>query len=172
MGKTLVAYFSRTGNTRKVAEAIHNALDGDRLLQTISDPADLESFDLIFVGFPVQAHSVPYPVEQYLKALPKGKKIALFSTHGSFPHHQMALEALEHAAVLTSQCRLLGTFHCRGKVSLQALEAFARSPEHLEWAEMAPSSASHPDAHDLAEAASFARDMKARSAEAGSPFFG
>lgn len=169
MSKTLVVYFSRTGNTRMVAETIYAALDGDRTILTMDKAEGLETFDLIFVGFPIQSHSVPYPVEQYLKSLPKGKKIALFSTHGAFPHHRMALEALEYAAVLAGHCHLLGTFHCRGKLSLQAMDALAKSPEHQEWTEMAPSAAKHPDAHDLAEAGAFARHMKARSAEAGHP---
>jgi flavodoxin len=165
MSKILVAYFSRTGNTKKGAETIHGEIEGDRTLATIDKTGPLEAYDLIFVGFPVQSHSLPFPVETFLKSLPKGKKIALFSTHGAFPHHRMALEAIEYAAVLSSHSRLLGTFHCRGKLSLQALDVLARSPEHREWSEMAPSAASHPDAHDLAEAAIFARHMKARSAE-------
>jgi len=167
VNKTLVAYFSRTGNTRTVAEAIHRALDGDRKLATLDEAGPLAGTGLIFVGFPVQAHSVPFPVETFLKSLPDGVKIALFSTHGAFRDHSMAREALEYAAVLSARARLLGTFHCRGKLSLQALEAFARSPEHREWSEMAPSAATHPDDHDLAEAAAFARHMRARGSESG-----
>jgi flavodoxin len=165
MSKTLVTYFTRTGNTRMVSEAIHQALDGDRILLPLDKIEAPGDYNLIFVGFPVQTHSVPFPAERFLKSLPAGKQIALFSTHGAVPEHRMAAEALEYAAVLTSHCRLLGTFHCRGKLSFQALEVFARSPEHQEWAEMAPSAASHPDTSDLAEAALFARHMKARSAQ-------
>jgi len=172
MSKTLVVYFSRTGNTQKVAETIFEELDGDRTLIPMDKAGSLDAYDLIFIGFPVQSHSVPYPVEQFLKSLPRGKKIALFSTHGAFPHHRIALEALEYAAVVSGHCRLLGTFHCRGKLSFQALEAFSRSPEHREWTEMAPSAATHPDAHDLAEARLFARHMKARSSEKGNPVGG
>ncbi len=165
MRKTLIAYYSRTGNTEMVAEAIHQALEGDRTLSAIDKTGPLDSFHLIFIGFPVQSHSVPFPAEHFLKSIRAGTKVALFSTHGAFPHHPMAREALEYAAVLSGHCRLLGTFHCRGKLSLQAVEALARSPEHQEWTKMAPSAASHPDAHDLAEAGIFARHMKARSAE-------
>lgn len=161
MRKILVAYYTRTGNTQMVAEAIHRTLGGEAAclpLEKVESPGD---FRLIFVGFPVHAHSVPFPVEHFLKSLPAGKPIALFSTHGAVREHRMAKEALEYAAVLTSHCRLLGTFHCRGKLSMHALEAFAQSPEHREWSEMAPSAASHPDTHDLAEAALFAGHMKA-----------
>jgi len=166
MSKTLVAYFTRTGNTKMVAEAIHRALGYEAACLPLDKVEHVGDFRLIFIGFPVQAHSVPFPVERFLKSLPAGKPIALFSTHGSVREHRMAKEALEYAAVLTSHCRLLGTFHCRGKLSMQALEAFAKSPEHREWSEMAPSAASHPDAHDLAEAALFAGHMKALAGEA------
>jgi flavodoxin len=167
MSKTLVAYFSRTGNTKMVAETIHRTLGGDALCLPLDKVEGMVEFRLIFIGFPVQAHSVPFPVERFLKSIPAGKPIALFSTHGAVPEHRLAKQALEYAAVLTGHCRLLGTFHCRGKLSMQALEVFARSPEHREWSEMAPSAASHPDTHDLAEAALFAGHMKALAAEPG-----
>ncbi|MBN1938482.1 MAG: hypothetical protein JW843_02780 [Candidatus Aminicenantes bacterium] len=165
MSKTLVVYFSRTGNTKEVAETIHEEVGRDGTIAPIDKTGPVELYDLMFVGFPVHSHSVPFPVETFIKSLPKGKPIALFSTHGAFSHHPIAREALEYAAVLAGHCRLLGTFHCRGRLSLQAMETLAKSPEHREWAEMAPSAASHPDSHDLAEAALFARHMKARSAE-------
>jgi len=160
MHKILVAYFSRTGNTQKVAEAIFAALDGDKTLKRLDEVQSLDSYDLIYVGFPVQSHSVPYKVEVFLKNIPAGKKIALFCTHGSLPGHRLSREALEHAVVLASKARILGTYACRGKVSLDALEALSKSPEHLEWAEMAASAAGHPNEIDLAEAKVFARQIK------------
>jgi len=163
MSKTLVAYFSRTGNTKKVAEAIFAALDGDKTIKPIAEVGDVEAFRLVFIGFPVYSHSVPFAAETFLKALPPGKTIALFSTHGSLSGHRLSKEALEYAAVLAGRCRLLGLFACRGKMSPQALEILLPSPEHQDWAEMAGSAATHPDEHDLTEAAIFARHMKAKS---------
>ena len=51
----------------------------------------------------------------------------------------------------------VGTFSCRGKVSMKALEVLMQSPEHEAWADMAASAATHPDESDLADARSFAR---------------
>jgi flavodoxin len=160
MHKTLVTFFSRTGNTRKVAEAIFEALDGDKTIKPIDEVSSLDDYGLVFVGFPVQSHSVPYPVEVFLKAIGAHKKIALFSTHGSLPGHRLAREAIEHAVILTSKAKVLGTFAVRGKLSLQALDVLAKSPEHQEWAEMAASANGHPNETDLAEAKAFARSMK------------
>jgi len=163
MPQTLIAYFSRTGNTKKVAEAIFEELGGDSVLEPIDKVAGVDEYELVFIGFPVQSHSVPYKVEMFLKKFPAGKKIALFSTHGSLPGHRLSREALEHAAVSASQAKLLGTFACRGKISLEALEAIGKSPEHQEWTEMAASAATHPNDIDLAEAKIFARQMKTQS---------
>jgi flavodoxin len=157
MSKTLVTYFSRTGNTRKVAEAIFEEIAGDKNLKPMAEVEDLAPYQNFFVGFPVQTHSVPYEAEVFLKKIPEGKKVALFSTHGSMTGSSLSREALEYASVLVSKAKLVGTFSCRGKVSMKALEVLMRSPEHEAWADMAASAATHPDEHDLAEARAFAR---------------
>jgi flavodoxin len=157
MAKTLVAYFSRTGNTQLVAEAIFEALSGDKTIKPMAEAGDLTPYQLIFAGFPVQTHSVPYPVEVFLKSIPEGKKVALFSTHGSVTGSRLSREALEYASILLAKARLVGTFACRGKVSLKALEILMQSPEHEAWADMAASAATHPDESDLEDARAFAR---------------
>jgi flavodoxin len=157
MLKTLVAYESRTGNTKKIAEAIFEAVEGEKSLIPIAEGPDCDEFSLIFIGFPVHSHSIPFRVETFLKNIPAGKKIALFSTHGTLTGSRLSREALEYAATLTSKAQLLGTFSCRGKVSLKALEALGKSPEHAAWTEMAASARSHPDENDLKDAQAFAR---------------
>jgi flavodoxin len=160
MQKTLVTYFSRTGNTKKVAETIFAALDGGKDLKPMDEDLAVAEYSLVFIGFPVQSHSVPYKVETFLKRIPAGKKIALFCTHGSLPGNKLSREALEYAVVLTSKAKVLGTFACRGKLSLSALEVLSKSPEHQEWIEMAASANTHPNETDLEEAKVFARQMK------------
>jgi flavodoxin len=157
MSNTLVAYYSVSGNTQKIAEAIFEALPPPKAIHPMAEVRSLEEYDLIFAGFPVQSHSVPYKAEQFLKSIPKGKKLALFSTHGSLTGSRLSREAIEHAVVISSQAKLISTFSCRGKVSPQALEALSRSPEHEAWADMAASASAHPNEHDLSEARAFAR---------------
>ncbi len=157
MAKTLVTYFSRTGNTRMVAEAIADALPGEKDLKPIEDAGDVSGYGLVFVGFPVHSHGVPYPAEVFLKAIPEGKKVALFSTHGSVTGSRLSREAIEHATVIASKAKIIATFSCRGKVSVGALEVLMKSPEHEAWADMAASAGTHPDKHDLAEARAFAK---------------
>jgi flavodoxin len=167
MNKTLVAYFTRTGNTRALAEAIFNALDGEKDIQPIDQVASFDAYDFVFIGFPVQMHSVPYPVEQFIKTIPPRKKIAFFCTHGSLPGHRLSREAIEYAVVLAPQAKVLGTFCTRGRLSIQALDTLGKSPEHQEWTEMGASAGTHPDAGDLEEARIFARQMKLLALNAG-----
>jgi len=157
MSKMLVAYVSWTGNTKKVAEAIFAALEGDKTIRPSDEVQNLDDYDLIFIGFPVHSHSVPYKIEELIKKIPAGKKIALFSTHGSLAGSRLSREALEHASILAFNSKIIGTFSCRGKVSLQAMEVLGRSPEHKAWVEMAASARTHPDNHDLEDARSFAK---------------
>lgn len=153
----LVAYYSLTGNTKKVAEAIYEALPEPKELKKLKDIDSIEDYDLIFVGFPVHSHSVPYPVETFLRRLPAGLSVALFMTHGSIPGTRLSREALEQALILAGKTRILGTFTSRGQVSAQAMEVFSRSPEHELWAEMAVTARHHPDQNDLDDAKVFAR---------------
>jgi flavodoxin len=165
MAKTLVTYFSHTGNTRLVAEAIAEALGGEAMAKPMAEAGDLAPYHLIFAGFPVQTHSVPYPAEVFLKSIPDGKNVALFSTHGSVAGSNLSREALEYASVLVAKTHLLGTFSCRGKVSTKALEVLMQSPEHEAWADMAVSAATHPDKSDLEDAQAFARWIVTLSAQ-------
>jgi flavodoxin len=166
MAKSLVTYFSLTGNTKKVAEAIYSGMEGSKGIQPIDNiQEELDTFDLVFIGFPVHSHSIPFKVETFLKKIPDGKKIALFSTHGSLSGSRLSREALEYAIVLTSRAEVLGTFSCRGKVSFKAMEILSKSPEHIAWAEMAPTANSHPDEDDFEDAMAFARHVQALSAQ-------
>jgi flavodoxin len=159
MSKILVTYLSQTGNTKKIAEAIFDSLEGDKTIKPVDEVQEIDDYSLIFIGFPVHSHSVPYKIERFLRKIPEGKKIALFSTHGSLPGDHLATGALEHAAVTASKAKVLGTFSCRGKVSMEAMEVLSKSPEHKAWAEMVPSSQTHPNEGDLEDSRSFAKHI-------------
>ena len=101
--KALVTYYSETGNTEKLARAIYEAIYIDKELKPIQDVKDTDGYDIIFYGFPVMAHSVPGKAQALIKKLPKGQKIAFFSTHGSRRDGQLPKQAFEHAIGLSSK---------------------------------------------------------------------
>lgn len=159
--KVLVTYFTKTGNTEKVARAIYEVIRTEKDLLPVQEVKDLAGYDLIFCGFPVHSHSVPLPVENFIKMIPPAKKIALFATHGSLRGGQLATTAIEHAISIASKLKVLGTFGCRGKVQPTIIEALLKQPEHRAWAETAKSAANSPDESDLEDARQFAKKVAA-----------
>ena len=159
--KILVTYFTQTGNTEKVAREMYGAIGAQKEILPVDSVKDPGVYDIIFCGFPVHAHSVPLPVEHFIKRIPAGKKIALFATHGSLRGGELATTAIEHAASLASTLKVLGTFGCRGKVDQKIIEALIKKPEHQAWAEAAKSAALHPDESDLEDARHFAKRVTA-----------
>jgi flavodoxin len=157
--KALVTYYSETGNTEKVARAIYDAIEIEKELKPVREVQEIKGYDIIFYGFPVAAHSVPGKATKFLKELPKGQNIALFSTHGSLRGGQLPKQAFEHAVSLASGAKVLSHFGCRGQVNPNIIDALMNQPEHKAWAEEAMGAAGHPDEHDLADARQFASDM-------------
>ncbi|HIQ95376.1 MAG TPA: flavodoxin [Candidatus Limivivens merdigallinarum] len=106
--QVLVAYFSYSGTTRGVAEALSEATGGDLFeiapaeaytnvyLQSNSEirsnarPAldstvdHMEDYDIVFVGYPVWWHATPSPVNTFLESYDfTGKLVIPFCTSGA-----------------------------------------------------------------------------------------
>jgi len=156
----LVAYYSETGNTRKVAEAVLSGLrHTQKTVLPIDQVDDPGKYDLIFCGFPVQHHSIPAKMTHFLQRIPPGKKIALFATHGSLRGGEKAVSAFYTALSLSKGRTILGTFGCRGQVQFQMLDFWMEKPHERAWAQEAQSASGHPDATDLDDARAFAETM-------------
>lgn len=160
--KVLVTYYSQTGNTEKLARSIYEAIHVEKELRPIQEVTNVENYDLIFVGFPVQAHSVPAKAIPFFKNLPAGQKIALFCTHGSLRGGQLPRQAIEHAIGLASRAKVLGTFGVRGKVDAKLIDALIKLAEHRSWAEEAQGASAHPTESDLADGKTFAQEILAK----------
>ncbi|MCX5902073.1 MAG: flavodoxin domain-containing protein [Proteobacteria bacterium] len=68
----IIVYWSKTGNTKKVARAIEEGFREagvDALLTRVEDAGDLDffSYDLVCVGFPSYQWRVPKPMDEFLK---------------------------------------------------------------------------------------------------------
>jgi len=90
--KSIIIYYSQTGNTKKIARAIHRGMN--RLLEQCdliplkeADPHDLDQYDLIGLGSPVWMGGFTPNVRIFVEKLPPqhGKHIFSFNTHGVFP---------------------------------------------------------------------------------------
>jgi flavodoxin len=161
--KALVAYYSKSGNTEKVARAIFEAIDAEKEIKSLPDVQSVEGYDILFIGFPVHAHSVPAAAQPLIRDLKAGQKVAFFSTHGSLRGGQLPRQAFEDALGLAAKAKVLGHFGCQGKVDPRIIEMLLKQPEHKAWGEEARGADSHPDAADLADAREFALQMLAKA---------
>lgn len=112
-GKVFVVYASRTGNTRKVAEAVARAVDGV-LVDARKEPLPkVGPEDVVFVGSGVYFGRPARGLLRALKAwdVPRGLKVALFGTYGGRPAH---LEVLEDV-LREKGAQVVGRFSCRGR---------------------------------------------------------
>lgn len=155
MNKILVVYYSRTGRTKKVAEAIaaklgadieeivdttprkglraifHSTLDGlfnrtTDIKEPVKDPYD---YDLVVVGTPIWAGSVCAPVRDYFTWTEGSiRKVAFFLTHGSIGEGRVfhQMEAMSGAKPLeTMALHRLDLWRNRGKRGKAKIDAFA-----------------------------------------------
>ena len=67
--KILITYFSQTGNTQQIAEAIHQELleSHEVNLKKIEEakPDALEGYDLVFVGSPIHGNGLAAPARDW-----------------------------------------------------------------------------------------------------------
>lgn len=127
MPKILLTYYSRTGTTKKVAQAIQKALDCDSeeiisvknrqgawgyLMSgkeaTLGVPAEIKpieknpaDYDLLIIGTPVWSWNVSSPVRAYLrKNQGKIKKVAFFCTKGGQDRHRTFSEIQKEIKII------------------------------------------------------------------------
>ena len=88
-GKCLVVYYSKTGNTKTVAEAIAKRMGADLCVVSEQGVAqsgfDPSSYGLVVIGTPVNGFSTSLPIQSYLKEnSTKLPNIAFFATYGLY----------------------------------------------------------------------------------------
>lgn len=167
MKKVLVTYWSQTGNTKKVAEAIFDSLPGDKELKPLEEVSTFAGIDLAFIGFPVMQFGPPPVVKKFLASHSVNIRIALFVTHAMLSHNedpkkQALLEKeLERCRSACSESQFAGLYHCQGELSESVADELMKTniPMLMEFAAMRPLTIGHPSSHELKEAQDFARTI-------------
>ena len=125
-----IIYFSATGNTRKIAEAVRKKLIQLNVSITMLDITSTDrrkedpsigGYDAVFFGFPVYSSRAPEVCREWIDKLDgEGKKCSVFFTYGGFgkdPAHYYIKEQLEARDFsLVSTAEFLGshTFNYSG----------------------------------------------------------
>ena len=169
--KVLVAYFSMSGNTEKLAKAIHGeaSKNHESYLKKVGEvePKWLSKHDLLFVGSPTHAGELSAAVKKFMTDLPRSPKlkVAAFITHASpdRAEYQKCFTALE-AFAKEKGFTLLGCCDCQSRLApeIQPYVKEARKASDAEFAEMMKRIEKRPNATDLRNARKFAREMLAK----------
>jgi flavodoxin len=167
--KYLVTYWSLTGNTKKVAEAIFEAIPGEKELKTLEEVETLNGFDLIFIGFPIMQFGLPQAAKKFIAAHADDKMIAVFVTHAMFSQSDdqqqqfLLARELDKCRAACSKSNLIGLFHCQGELSEKTANELLAShiASLMEFAAMRPRTVGHPNQDELKQAQNFARHLTA-----------
>ncbi len=156
--RVLVTYQSQTGNTKKVAEAIYEAIPEPKEIRPIQEAQSLEEYDLIFMGFPIHGSGPNPKAKSYLESNTKDKRIALFITHAAPEDAPEMPESVQKFCDAAGEADILDVFHCQGQLSsiVKTVMRFAPDPQIREWARM-DNSKGQPNASRLEKAAYFAK---------------
>lgn len=146
--KTLIVYSSQTGNTKKLAEALNQLIGGEKTLCHISEAPDPDGYDLVALGFWLQAGKPDPKAAEYLAGL-GDQKLFLFATHGAAAGSAHARNAVEVAKALAPSARIAGTFNCPGEVNPAFLEKARKKEPQPPWIDDAPAAVGRPDKDDI-----------------------
>ncbi len=126
--KVLVTYFSKTGNTKKIAEHIFAILKSknhqvDMCSYDKINEMDLCGYDLCFIGSPCHSNDVVEPIKNVINRLTLVKKANIFgfvthSTEDYGEYYQKWAYNCEKYYLELSNSRkinLIGYYHCKAK---------------------------------------------------------
>ncbi|MGI6254277.1 MAG: flavodoxin family protein BilS [Acutalibacter sp.] len=163
--KIAIVYESMTGNTKALAQAIEEALEGENLVY-VGGPDQVPEADLYLVGSWTDKGMCHQGIGEFLQSL-KEKKIAYFGTAGfggSQEYYEMLFQRV--AQVVDGSNQLLGSFYCQGKMPAMVRQRYEKQlqehpgdPQLQASLENFDRALSHPDGEDLDRAKTWAKAM-------------
>lgn len=81
-----IIYFSRTGNTKRLAQAMADATKASIYDLALTPPSAIENCDVFILGTPVEGASPAKETVAFIESMPQaqGKKVILFCTYRAF----------------------------------------------------------------------------------------
>lgn len=159
--KILVTYSSWTGNTKKVAYAIHEEIGGDIL--PMSEVKSFEDYDFLALGFFVDKGFANDEAKEFMTKI-NNKKVGIFATLGAEPNSEHASNTLQEVKEFLedNKNQVTNQFICQGAVDPKLIQKMrdmaakqgdkAIHPITLEREQRWKEAAKHPDDNDLKNA--------------------
>ena len=174
--KVQIIYTSRTGCTKRVAEAIYQGIDGEKSIHDLADGAPVLDGDIILVGYWGISGVPCEEMDAFLHTI-RGRAVGIFATLGYYADSSHAWDTVRYGVELLSQNNeIIGSYVCNGAVSHtlktgQGVDG-TRTPteqKEIRW----EVTDSHPTAAECALAAERFREriyLYSRCRELGIPF--
>ncbi|MDO5088788.1 MAG: flavodoxin family protein [Leptotrichiaceae bacterium] len=160
---TLIIYSTLTGNTRKIAEAVYDALnDDEKEILDVKEAVNIDTFekyDKIIFGYWVDKGDADERIKKVMERV-KNKIVGTFGTLGAEPESEHAKKCVEKVRIFLEKNgnNVQREFICRGAIDPKLLDKFRKmgmsghhkaTPENEKrWAE----AAKHPDEKDCKNA--------------------
>ena len=154
--KYAVVYSSRTGNTKKLANAVRDALPAEECIYWGEPSTYALKAQRIYVGFWTDKGTCNRETADFLKGL-TGQEVFLFGTAGFGENQEYFEKILKRTAkYIPKQAHLIGTFMCQGKMPLSVRQRYEKMqnsavkiPNLEGLSENFDCALSHPDEKDL-----------------------
>lgn len=167
MKSTLIIYSSKTGNTRKVAEVIHEVNPNSQIISCNNVKIDdINQAEYIIMGYWIDKGM---PDKEALKIIEKihNKKVGIFFTLGAYPDSDHATNMLNEGLILfgKNNNEIISTFICQGKINPALTKRFESLPDWHPHAmnddrrKRHKDAESHPDENDLDKAKEIFKDF-------------
>ncbi|NHJ85563.1 MAG: flavodoxin [Asgard group archaeon] len=164
--KILVTYYSRSGNTKKIAEAIYNVIKNQKELLAIEQVKEVEQYDLLFIGTPIEKHGPVKSVVEFIRDKITDQQIAIFFTHAAAEHMEfVSMYRNKCIQLINNSNKLLGIFNCQGELSEEVADFMIQSENSQlqQFARMRQYTLNQPDAERLIKAQEFAKKILIQS---------
>ena len=163
--KTLIAYSTLTGNTKKVAEEVGKAFANSEVCD-IADVKELD-YDLIVVGSWIDKGTADKKSIDFIKKI-NNKKVAFFFTLGAkadSDHAKKTCEVIKNL-FLENNNEIVGQYYCQGAIDPKLIEQMRKTfpadhphgvnPENeARWA----AASTHPNEEDLKNAYDYFKNL-------------
>ncbi len=161
----LITYSSKTGNTKKIAEAVKAGIPTADLIP-VSELQNVEKYDLVIIGGWIDRANF-YAAALKAVNLIKNKNTAYFFTLGAYPDSDHAKDCVKNIEelLMKNSNKIMGKFFCQGAIDPKLIEfmktlpsghAMAVNEERIKrWKD----ASTHPDNNDLENARAFAESL-------------